>query len=96
MKTDNSIKNIVIAAICRKVMNPEEWIYSKMHIGNKSIEFDLEENELPVFEVSSSNVKTFITTRRIIEKNGSSIKTIYFEDIDGVTYGDFKGQINKP
>ncbi|MFH7005254.1 hypothetical protein [Flavobacterium bizetiae] len=95
MKTDTSIKNIVSAAIYRKVMNPEEWIYSKIHIGNQSVTFDLEDGELPIFEINSPNAKTIITTRRIIEiKN--EVQTVYFEDIKNINYGNFKGKIDKP
>ena len=96
MKTDKTIKNIVSAAIYRKIMNPEEWIYSKVHIGNKSIEFDLEESELPIFEIISFNAKTIITTRRIIEKNKNGVETVNFGDINNIVYGKFKGQIDKP
>ncbi|MEO7978376.1 hypothetical protein [Flavobacterium sp.] len=96
MKTDNSIKEITIAAITRKAMNPESWIYSKVCIENKSDEFVLEENELPIFEINSLKVKTIVTTRRIIEKDNEKIFFINFDEIDDVVYGDFKKQINKP
>ncbi|MBS7254520.1 hypothetical protein [Flavobacterium branchiicola] len=97
MKTDKSIKNIVCAAIYRKVMNPEEWLYSSVHVGNISIEFELEENELPIFQVNSSNAKTLITTRQIIEKRDKKeIISVSFEDIDNLIYGDFKGKVNNP
>ena len=68
MKTDKSIKEITIAAINRSVMEPENWLYSKICAEDKSIEFVLEENELPIFEINSPNAKTIITTRHIIEK----------------------------
>ncbi|ESU24662.1 hypothetical protein FLJC2902T_31940 [Flavobacterium limnosediminis JC2902] len=96
MKTDNSIKEITIASINRKVMNPESWIYSKVCLENKSEEFTLEENELPIFEINSSKAKTIITTRHIIEKENENICFVSFDEIDDVIYGDFKKQINKP
>lgn len=96
MKTDISRKNIVIAAISRKIMNPEEWIYSKVYFVGTSLEFDFEENELPIFEVKSSNALTIITTRRVIEKNNNKCNSISFNDIDDVIFGNFKGQLNKP
>lgn len=96
MKTDTSIKKITIAKINRAVMNPENWIYSKVCSENKSEEFTLDENELPIFEINSSKAKTIITTRRIIEKDNDKISFVNFEDIDDVIYGDFKKQINKP
>lgn len=96
MKTDNSIKNITIAAINRKVMNPEEWIYSRICVEDKSVEFIFEENELSIFEISSFEIKTIVTTCRIIEKNESNVKSLKFENIRKVSYGNFKGtNINK-
>lgn len=96
MKTDNSKKNITIAALSRKIMNPEEWIYSKAYFVGTNVDFDLEENELSVFEVKSANATTLITTRRIIEKSNDSINFVKFEDVDNVRYGNFKGTLNKP
>jgi hypothetical protein len=96
MKTDKSKKNIVIASISRKIMNPEEWLYSKVYFVGTSLEFDLEENELSIFEVKSASATTIITTRRILERNNDEINFVRFEDIDNMVYGHFKGQINKP
>jgi hypothetical protein len=96
MRTDNSIKEITIAAINRKAMNPESWIYSKVCVENNSTEFTLEENELAIFEINSSKAKTIITTRRIIEKENEKISFVSFDQIDDVVYGDFKKQISKP
>lgn len=93
---DSSIKNITIAAISRHAMNPESWIYSKICSENKSEEFTLEENELPIFEINSSKAKTIITTRRIIEKENEKICFVNFDEVDDVIYGTFKNQINKP
>ena len=77
-------------------MNPESWIYSKICSENKSEEFTLEENELPIFEINSSKAKTIITTRRIIEKENEKICFVNFDEVDDVIYGTFKNQINKP
>ena len=96
MKSDNSIKEITIAAINRKTMNPENWIYSKVCVENKLQDFLLEDNELPIFEINSSKAKTVVTTRRIIQKENEKIFFVNFEEIDDVVYGDFKKQINKP
>ncbi|WP_286968965.1 hypothetical protein [Flavobacterium sp. UBA4854] len=97
MKTDKSIKNIVCASIYRKVMNPEEWLYSFVHVGDKSVEFNLEENELPIFQVNSLNAKTLITTRQIIEKKSDAvILSIRYEEISDLFYGNFKEKIDKP
>jgi hypothetical protein len=96
MKTDKSIKKITIAAINRSVMEPENWLYSKVCVEDKSTEFVLEENEFPIFEINSEKAKTIITTRRIIEKENGKLSFVNFEEIDDVIYGDFKKQINKP
>lgn len=96
MKTDKLIKEITIAAINRSVMEPENWLYSKVCAEDKSTEFVLEEDELPIFEINSPKAKTIITTRRIIENENGKLSFVSFEEIDGVVYGDFKKQINKP
>lgn len=96
MKTDKSIKEITIAAINRSVMEPENWLYSKVCVEDKSIEFVLEEDELPIFEINSQKAKTIITTRRIIENENGKLSFVSFKEIDDVVYGDFKKQINKP
>jgi hypothetical protein len=96
MKKDNSIKEITIAALNRSVMNAENWLYSKVCSEDFSKEFELEENELPIFEIKSSVANTIITTQRIIENGDGKLKFIRFEEIDDVVYGDFKKQINKP
>lgn len=96
MKTDISIKEITIAVINRSVMEPVNWLYSKVCVGDKSTEFVLEEDELPIFEINSQKAKTIITTRRIIENENGKLSFVRFEEIDDVVYGDFKKQINKP
>ena len=96
MKTDKSIKEITIASINRSAMEPENWLYSKVCVEDKSTEFFLEENEKAIFEINSQQAKTIITTRRIIEKVNGNFSDINFEEIDDIIFGDFKKQINKP
>lgn len=96
MKTDNSIKEITLAAINRSAMNSESWVYSKVCLENNAKEFDYEINELPIFEVKSPKVKMVVTTRRIIERKNKEVYFVKFEEVDDVIYGDFKNQINKP
>jgi len=96
MRTDKSIKEITIAAINRSVMEPENWLYSKVCLEDKSTEFVLEEDELPIFEIKSKTAKTIITTRRIIENENEKLSIVSFEEIDDVVYGDFKKKVNKP
>ena len=96
MKTDNSIKEITLAAINRSAMNSESWVYSKVCSENNSKEFEFEEKELPIFEVNSPKAKMVVTTRRIIERKNKEVYCVNFEEVDDVIYGDFKNQINKP
>ena len=96
MKTDKSIKEITISAINRSIIEPEKWLYSKVCAEDISAEFEMEENELPIFEINSQKAKTIITTRRIIEKEYGRLSCVSFEEIDDVIFGDFKKQINKP
>ncbi|KFF15793.1 hypothetical protein [Flavobacterium hydatis] len=96
MKKDSSIRQRTIAAINRSVMNPEEWIYSKVSTDLKNDTFSFEDNELPIFEVETPKAKTIITTRRILEKEGEILHEVNFDDIDDIIFGDFKGRINKP
>ena len=98
MKTDNSIRNITIAAIKRSAMDVETWSYSSIVNGLSSSleqEYELLDNELPVFEIRSSNAETLITTQRIIERKGRELKFIKIDHIDDVIYGNFKGQPNQ-
>ncbi|OUL62028.1 hypothetical protein [Flavobacterium sp. AJR] len=95
MKEDSSIRQLTITAINRSVMNPEEWLYSKVSTDLKNDTFLFEDNELPIFEIETSKAKTIITTRRILEKEGEILHAVNFDEVDKVFFGDFKGQINK-
>jgi len=95
MKKDSSIKNITIAAIKRSAMEIDTWTHSRIIKGD-SIDFELNENELPVFEIKSEQKHTVITTRKIIERHNDTIKSIDFGFIDDVVYGNFKGRPNSP
>jgi len=98
MKTDNSIRNIAIAAVKRSAMDIETWSYSRIVDEldpNLKQEFQLSDNELPVFVIKSSNAETLITTRRIIEKKEKELKFIEIDQIDDVIYGNFKGRPNQ-
>ncbi len=99
MKTDKSIRNITIAAIKRSAMGIDTWNHSQIVEENdryKLNEFELIENELPVFEIKSKEKHTLISTRRILEINKGVVKFIEIEFIDDVIYGNFKGKLNKP
>ena len=80
-------------------MDIDTWNYSRIADENdvELIEkFDLPENELPVFEIKSELAHTLISTRQIIERNKEQIHSLNFAFLDGVVYGNFKGQPNKP
>jgi hypothetical protein len=99
VKKDISIQNITIASVKRSAMDIDTWEYSKIvtaEIENKYIDFELDKNELPIFEIKSQTKHTLITTRQILEIENNKIKSIDFESIDDVIYGDFKGTLHKP
>ncbi|WP_124019435.1 hypothetical protein [Flavobacterium hydrophilum] len=98
MKKDISIQNITIASIKRSAMDIDTWEYSKIsaETENKYIDFELDKNELPIFEIKSQTKHTLITTRQILEIENNNLKSIDFESIDDVIFGDFKGTVNKP
>jgi hypothetical protein len=99
VKKDSSIQNITIASVKRSAMDIDIWEYSKIvtaETENKYIDFELEKNELPIFEIKSQTKHTLITTRHILEIENSKLKSIDFKSIDDVVFGDFKGTVNKP
>lgn len=99
MKKDSSIQNITIASVKRSAIDIDTWKYSKIvtaETENKYFDFKLDQNELPIFEIKSQTKHTLITTRQILEIENSKIKSIDFESIDDVIFGDFKGIVNKP
>jgi hypothetical protein len=99
VKKDSSIQNITIASVKRSAMDIDTWEYSKIvtaETENKYFDFKLEQNELPIFEIKSQTKHTLITTRQILEIENSKLKSIDFESIDDVIFGDFKGIVNKP
>ena len=99
MKKDSTIQNITIASVKRSAMDIDIWEYSKIvtaETKNEYIDFELDENELPIFEIKSKTKHTLITTRQILEIENNKLKSIDFESIDDVIFGDFKGTVNKP
>lgn len=99
MKKDSSIQNITIASVKRSAMDIDTWEYSKIitaETENKYIGFELDKNELPIFEIKSQTKHTLITTRQILEIESNKVKSIDFELIDELIYGDFKGTLHKP
>ena len=52
--------------------------------------------KLVFFEIKSQTKHTLITTRQILEIENNNLKSIDFESVDDVIFGDFKGNLNKP
>ena len=99
MKKDTSIQSITIASVKRSAMDIDTWEYSRIvtaETENKYIDFALEKNELPIFEIKSQTKHTLITTRQILEIENNKFKSIDFGSIDDVIFGDFKGTLHKP
>ena len=99
MKSDKSVRNITLAAINRKVMDPNSWIHSRIADENDQElirKFQLIDSELSVFEIKSENAHTLISTRRIMELSNHQMKELNFENIDDLIYGNFKGTSNAP
>jgi hypothetical protein len=99
VKKDSTIQSITIASVKRSAMDIDIWEYSKIvtaETENEYIDFELDENELPIFEIKSQTKHTLITTRQILEIEKNKLKAIDFESIDDVIFGDFKGIVNKP
>ncbi len=80
-------------------MDIETWKYSRIvqePFDEWKLMFELDEDELPVFQVQSESRHTLITTRQILEKTSNTVVKVEFENIDDVLYGLFKGQMDKP
>lgn len=80
-------------------MDIDAWEYSKIvtiETENKYGDFKLDKNEIPIFEIKSQTKHTLITTRQILEIENNKLKSIDFESIDDVIFGDFKGTLNNP
>ena len=99
MKTDHSIYKLTIAAIKRSAINIENWQYSSI-VSEENSDlnngFELGNHELPIFEIKSPTKHTLITTRQIVENNNGALKSIDFESVDDIIFGNFKGPPNKP
>lgn len=78
-------------------MNSDSWLYSRI-IEEMVIkdDFDLYEDELPVFEIRSDTKLTLISTKRIFERTNKELTSLDLKSIDDVIYGNFKGTYNKP
>ncbi len=80
-------------------MDIDSWNHSRIVDENDIeliVKFELSKNELPVFEIKSEFAHTLISTRQILELNNEKLKSLNFEFLDGVVYGNFKGRPNKP
>lgn len=77
-------------------MDADTWLYSKVIEDDTVKGFNLIDDELPIFYFKSPDAENLVTTRRIIEKKGSSIITVNISQIDKTNYGLFKGVPNTP
>ena len=80
-------------------MDIDSWNHSRITNENdiELIEkFELSQDELPVFEIKSEFAHTLISTRQILERTKENFQRLNFDFLDGVVYGDFKGQSKKP
>lgn len=90
MKSDDSIKSITVAAIRRSSKKIASWTRTSI-IDEFPLHIKPLDNELPVvyFKIDDRNW-TLITTRRITGQIESFEREIYFEELDGVTWGHYK------
>ncbi len=100
MKTDKSIKNICIAAVKRKTIQPFDYTYTKFFDEGYS-ELVLNVNnlnmgELPIAETYIDNTNwSLITTRRILSNINGEIGEINPNEINSMKWSGFKHSQSK-
>jgi hypothetical protein len=99
MKTDQRIKNIVVAAIRRASMDMSTWVHTRLwDEGDLSLEADLcrschwESSELPILYLFVDETNwTVITTRRIVYSVNGDIDSVRGSHVVRYWWGNFKG-----
>jgi hypothetical protein len=100
MKTDNSIRNICIAAIRRKVILPFDFLLTQLFeketfpdIDNEQFKLlDLYDNELPITQTTIDHANwTLVTTRQIISCADNTIQIAKAAEVLSWHWNDFKG-----
>ena len=99
MKSDQSIKNIVVASIRRYAMDMETWVSTRLwDEGDQILKQELTStchtavDELPILYsyIDQSNW-TLVTTRRIWHSSGGRVGSVAASEVVGHQSGNFKG-----
>lgn len=97
MKTDESVRHLVVAAIRRHSMDLETWVPTRLCAApDTALEVpstvQLEAGELPLlFSCPGPTEWTFITTRRIWSCHEGQVESMSVMEIAQQDYGNFKG-----
>lgn len=99
MKTDQSIKGIVVAAIRRHSMDIDTWIHTRLwESGDPVLKNDLShvcefvEGELPIlYSYINPPNWTLVTTRHIWYSEERQVNSVVASDIRNHSAGNFKG-----
>jgi hypothetical protein len=102
-KTDQSIKNLVTAAIKRHAMNLETWDHTKLWDSlNDTVRsaiterVDLADGELGIIAYYESEDYWYvITTRGLAVWQAGQIHSTPIDKVDSYSVGDFKGILTK-
>jgi hypothetical protein len=104
MKSDTSIRNICIASIKRKIIDPSNFSLTRMfeteafpeiHNGTFKLS-DVYENELPISQtIVDRNNWTLVTTRQIITCIDGLTQVTKANSVLSWDWNDFKGYDNK-
>jgi hypothetical protein len=99
MKTDQSIKDIVIAAIRRKGMEMDTWAHTRLwDEADPAIraellrECSLGTGELPIlYSYINATTWSLVSTRRVWHRNGDCVGSVAAADVIASDAGNFKG-----
>jgi len=98
-KTDESIKNLCLAAIKRSTIPPFDFKYTKVNDDGELIlpkelneYIDLENDESIIcLTIITDKIWTILSTKRIFSMEGIGLKTNNLKGIKKWDFGDFKG-----
>ncbi len=103
-KTDQSLRNITIAAIKRSAQEKEKWRFTNFYSDSKSAtipqpirdKLKLAEKELLVASsIASLTEWTVVTTRRILGNAGGILQELELKEVDSFHWGEFKDKENQ-
>lgn len=100
MKTDNSVKNICIAAIKRKTTKTYNFAATALYLDTSVTTYmsdilshvSLNKTELPIASTFADGNWTLVTTQRVITRIDDNIYKTNMTDITRFFPGNFKGQ----